>query len=102
MPISDLKFKRLTSENVSRAPRKSGVFALYADRTLVFLGSAVGPDQTLRSCLLEHVDRGQAKASGATRYKREATDEPAARLECLLTEFREAHGGILPRGNFGR
>lgn len=102
MPISDLKFKRLTAENVARAPRKPGVFALYADRTLVYLGSAVGPEQTLRSRLLQHVDQGQATANGATRYKREATAEPEARLDTLLLEFRDAHGGNLPRGNSAR
>ena len=102
MPISDLKFKRLTAENVARAPRQTGVFALYADRSLVYLGSAVGPEQTLRSRLLEHVDQGQATTNGATRYKREAATDPQARLDCLLTEFRDAHGGNLPRGNSGR
>jgi hypothetical protein len=99
MPITDAKFKRLSADNVARAPRETGVFALYAHNTLVYLGSAVGPDQTIRSQLLEHVDQGQAKASGATRYKRETTTEPQARLDTLLLEYRDSHGGTLPRGN---
>ena len=76
------------------------MFALYADKTLVFLGSALGPNETIRSRLREHLGKGDALASaGATRYKREASEDPATRLESLLTEFRGEHGGNLPKGN---
>lgn len=99
MPIDDRKYKRLTPENVARAPRKAGVYALYAHDTLVFLGSAAGDGETIRSALSNHVGEGAGRATqGATRYKREASDEAEARLKSLLAEFRASHGA-LPSGN---
>ena len=38
MAILDPKFKRLSAPNVDKAPRKAGVYALYAGSTLVFFG----------------------------------------------------------------
>jgi hypothetical protein len=101
MPITDLKFKRLTPENVARAPKKPGVFALYDKKdTLVFLGLAAGPDDTIRSVMKAHVARSKGTDSqGATRYKREATGEAEARFESLLAEFKAANKGGLPSGN---
>ena len=100
MPIADLKYKRLTPENVARAPRKPGVFALYDKaKTLVFLGLAAGPDDTIRSVLRAHVGKANGAGSGATRYKREASGEPEARFESLLAEFKAANRGGLPSGN---
>jgi hypothetical protein len=101
MPITDLKFKRLTPENVARAPKKPGVFALYDKQdTLVFLGLAAGPDDTIRSVLKAHVAQSKgAPGQGATRYKREPTGEAEARFESLLSEFKAANKGGLPTGN---
>ena len=95
MSISDPKYKRLKLENVDRAPRKRGVYALYDDRTLIFLGKASGKADTIRSRLRSHLG---ASPKGATRYKREPSAEPEARLETLLEEYSAAHGK-LPRGN---
>jgi hypothetical protein len=94
MSIDDRKFKRLTAENVSRAPKKPGVYGLYAGRTLVYLGSA-GGDDTLRTALQGHVG---APPSKATRYKREASKKPEARLKTLLAEHQAEHGRW-PDGN---
>ena len=101
MPIADLKYKRLTPENVARAPRKTGVFALYdKSKTLVFLGVAAGPDDTIRSALRSHVAHDQgSNGQGATRYKREASEEAQARFDSLLAEFQASHHGDMPRGN---
>lgn len=95
LPIADEKFKRLKLENVDRAPRKRGVYALYEDRTLIFLGSASGKTETIRSRLRSHL--GTAP-KGATRYKRELTSDPEARLASLLAEYTATNGSP-PRGN---
>jgi hypothetical protein len=95
MPIDDRKFKRLTTANVERAPKRPGVYALYGDRrTVVFLGRTVG-EGTLRSALRAHVGLSPA---GATRYKREASTAPDARWKALLAEHVAAHGRP-PSGN---
>lgn len=95
MAILDPKFKRLTTSNVDKAPRKAGVYALYAGRTLVYLGHASGRADTLRSRLRTHLG---AVNAGATRYKREVCEEPEARCKALLAEHVAANG-VLPTGN---
>jgi hypothetical protein len=98
MAIDDRKFKRLKVENVDKAPRKPGVYALYDDKALIYLGRAAGKTDTLRSRLRTHLG---AQPDGATRYKRELSEEPDARLKALLKEYTVAHGKP-PRGNFAK
>jgi len=96
MPIADSKFKRLTLANVDRAPRKRGVYALYSDdKTLVFLGSAAGKADTIRSRLRAHAE---APGSAGMRYKREPAPSPMVRLKKLLQEHFAKYGA-LPSGN---
>jgi hypothetical protein len=95
MPIKDKKFKRLSVENVGRAPERCGVYALYdAERELVYLGEASGED-SLRARLRTHI--GSAPRD-ATRYKREPCASPGNRLRDLIREHTKRHGGP-PRGN---
>ncbi len=91
MPIADSKFKRLTAKNVDRSPLKRGVYALYVNKTTVFLGSARGGGDTIRSRLRGHL---ASKTQEATRYKREPSATPAARLKTLLTEHVATHGRL--------
>jgi hypothetical protein len=98
MAIDDRKFKRLTIENVNRAPRKRGVYALYAESELVFLGLAAGQSETIRSRLRQHLT---TPTEGVTRYKREPSRVPESRLKELLAEHRARHGN-LPSHNRAR
>lgn len=98
MAILDSKFKRLNAPNVDKAPRKAGVYALYAGSTLVFLGQAAGRTDTIRSRLRAHLG---VAAMGATRYKREVCEDPGSRCAELIAEHVAAHGG-LPAGNARR
>ena len=92
MPIADRKFKALTRTNVDRAPRRRGVYALYTvDKKLVFLGSAEGKADTIRSRLRAHLE--DPSASG-TRYKREPAASPQARLKKLLQEHFAEYGKL--------
>lgn len=97
MAISDERFRILNLRNVSRSPRKRGVYALYAGRDLLYLGMAGGGDDTLRSRLRAHLGE---QAHGVTRYKRELSREPQARLQELLDEY-VARYGALPAQNVG-
>jgi hypothetical protein len=94
MAIDDSKFKRLTLENVNRAPRKRGVYALYAHSKLVFLGLASGQSETIRSRLRSHLT---TPTEGVTRYKRELTAAPQARLKQLLAEHMAKNGSLPPQ-----
>jgi hypothetical protein len=89
MPIDDRAFKKLTLENVNRAPRKRGVYALYVEKAMVFLGHATGKTDTIRSRLRGHL---RTKVAAGTRYKRELAPNPRERLKVLLEEYVKAHG----------
>jgi hypothetical protein len=89
MTIADQNFRRFTLENVRRAPRKGGVYALYAKRTMLFLGVATGGGDTIRRRLKAHLAKG---VGGATVYKREPSDSPAERMDVILAEHIAAHG----------
>ena len=91
MPITDRAFKRLTEANVGKAPQKRGVYALYEEKDLVFLGSAAGKADTIRSRLRAHL---ASSPGAAMRYKREPHASPAARLKSLLGEYRKSHGKL--------
>jgi len=95
MPIEDRSFKRLTTENVDKAPRKRGVYAIYEDKKLVFLGHAAGEADTIRSRLRGHLRT--AKKGTTPRYKREPSKVPAVRLKQLLDEYVKAHGALPAR-----
>jgi hypothetical protein len=86
--ILDRSFKLLKAGNVNRSPKKRGVYALYKDKTLVYLGKAMGELDTIRARLRSHL---RSPPEGATRYKREPTREPGARLKALLKEHVAEH-----------
>jgi hypothetical protein len=91
MKIADPKFRRLNLDNVNRSPRKRGVYALYEDRTLLYVGLAAGGEDTIRSRLRAHLEDG---AERELTYKREMSSTPQARCEKLLAEHVAAHGGL--------
>ena len=91
MTIADPKFRRLNLDNVNRSPRKRGVYALYEDRTLLYVGLAAGGEDTIRSRLRALLRDG---AEGALTYKREMSLAPEARCEKLLAEHVAAHGDL--------
>src|SRR5947209_4262068 len=95
MPISDRSYKKLNLDNVNRAPKKRGVYALYAESALIYLGQAEGKTDTIRARLRGHLG---STPKAATRYKREPSPTPKARLKALLDEYVTAHGR-LPKNN---
>ncbi len=80
------------------APDTPGVYALWDDEGVVFLGSAFGGTITIRSCLAEHLAGTRGAALRATHCNWEISINPEARERRLLEEHRERHGRA-PRGN---
>ena len=89
MTINDRRLRRLTLENVNRAPRKRGVYALYADGEPVYIGLAVGGTDTIRRRLRIHLRKNPKDVSA---YRREPSATPEARHKALLAEHVAAHG----------
>ncbi len=98
MPISGNRYG-FTEKNIDDAPDDHGVYALYHDEELIYIGRAAGKDVTIRSRLRDHLSGREGKGTQqATSYAREITSAPAPREEELLNEYRQQHHK-LPRYN---
>lgn len=97
MPLKKPKYK-LTRAMVNGAPDEQGLYALWEDDELIYLGRG-SASATIRARLKEHLSRGLCPcADQATHYSWELSLRPATRevevLEECLAEF-----GRLPRCN---
>jgi hypothetical protein len=93
MAISD-RLYRFDAAILQGAPANAGVYALWQDGEMIYLGHAA----SIRTSLLEHLERRSACAAGATHYSWELSLRPTARESELIAEFRQRHGR-LPRCN---
>jgi hypothetical protein len=97
MPIRSPRYK-LTRAMVDGAPAEPGVYALWEDEELIYLGRASAA-ATIRARLQEHLVRRICPcAENATHYSWELALRPATRELELLQELL-ARYGRLPRCN---
>lgn len=91
MPISG-KFYAFNKQNVDNSPSKPGVYALYRDRKLTYIGKASYP---IRSRLQDHyAGRDGQCTMASTQYKREISSNPATRERELLQEYLQQYGSL--------
>ena len=88
-----------SKNNVDKAPNSHGVYALYRDGVLIYIGRASGNGVTIRSRLQCHLrgDEGPCTRA-ATHYWREQNAAPIAR-EAELLDWHRKKFGALPRCN---
>ena len=97
MPIRNPKY-RLTRAMVDGAPDAHGLYALWEEEELVYLGRATG-STSIRARLIEHLERKLCPcAEKATHYSWELSLRPATREVELLQEHL-ARFGRMPRCN---
>lgn len=84
---------------VDAAPAERGVYALYQDAELIYIGRAHGFSVTIRTRLQCHLrgDEGWCTQQ-ATHYWRQVCDDPAM-TEAQLLEWHRTKFGRLPRCN---
>ena len=98
MPISGDLYK-FSKENVDKAPTKSGVYALYKNGTLIYIGRSKGDTTTIRSRLQDHyAGRDGRCTQSADQYRREPCTNPVTRERELLEEYKRKNG-TLPKCN---
>jgi excinuclease UvrABC nuclease subunit len=86
---------RFTSIIAQGAPEQAGVYALWQDDEMIYLGRAL----SIRQRLLDHLQRSDSPCmTDATHYTWELALRPEAREAELLAQFRARHGR-LPRCN---
>ena len=94
MPISEPLY-RFTPALVQGAPGNGGLFALWQDGDLIYVGRAA----SIKDCLLDHLQRRICPCTAAaTHYSWELSLHPAMREAELLEHFRRRFGR-LPRCN---
>jgi len=96
MPIDEPKYKFVRSL-VAGAPESSGIYALWEDGEMIYVGRANG--MTIKEALLRHIEQGHCPCTTrATHYSWELSLRPATREFELLQAFEACHQR-LPRCN---
>jgi hypothetical protein len=97
MPIAKQKYE-LSRALVDAAPDEPGVYALWEDEELIFLGQA-SRLVTIKACLKRQLTRSLCPcAENATHYSWELSLRPATREMEVLQDFL-AQFGRMPRCN---
>ena len=98
MPITG-ELYGFTKENVDKAPASHGVYALFENGVLTYIGRASGTGVTIRSRLQSHYSGNEGRCTqAATHYRREVCANPITREKELIDEYYAAHRR-LPRCN---
>ena len=82
--------------SVEAAPLDPGVYGLWKDGELIYIGSSDGPESSIRSRLTEHLRAGMDRRPD--HYSWEVAADPAKRRAESLEQFRSLHKR-LPRLN---
>jgi excinuclease UvrABC nuclease subunit len=97
VPITNPLY-RFTEVIIAGAPDNAGIYALWQDDELIYVGRAMAAG-TIRERLAEHFHRRLCPCTEkATHYSWELSLRPAAREAELLQEYEAKHGK-LPRCN---
>ncbi len=89
-----------TDANVALSPQANGVYRLYRNGTLIYIGKADGTLSTIRTRLQAHRrgDEGQCTKS-ATEFDYEISTNSEADEAVLLINYSAANNGKLPECN---
>jgi hypothetical protein len=97
MPIWSRKWPFI-DYTVSAAPQDAGVYALWVQDDIVFIGYT-GAGESIRSCLLAHFNGVHGNVTEqADHYSWEIASDPKARRGEVMQTYIENHG-VAPRCN---
>jgi hypothetical protein len=88
-----IKFQSLpfTRSLIAAAPDTLGVFALWQNGGVIYLGRASAGSATIRKALSEQFSARQWSGTAALRCSWEVSDDPDGRYSELMREFETAH-----------
>lgn len=87
---------QFTQENVNLSPQSPGVYILFDDGEIIYIGSGT---LTIRERLQRHHNGLEGSCTqAATHYEREVVSNPRTRETQLIDAFVEKYG-VLPRCN---
>lgn len=88
MPISSPKKWLFIAALVFISPETPGVFELWDDEELIYVGSTRRPHESLRACLIRHYKKEGRSDHAPTHFSWEVSYRPANRKHELLVEFQ--------------
>ena len=98
MPLGEKLFAA-TKTNLESTSDSAGVYTLYQDGTIIYIGRADGGSHTIKNCLSDHKEGHKGPGTQLfTHYTREVTMNVAARYHDLLEHHVRKYGQP-PRGN---
>ena len=74
--------------SVEAAPLDRGVYGLWQDGQLIYIGCTGGPEHSIRSRLMEHLNKREAGGSVPDHYSWEVADDPEGRKAEVLERFK--------------
>ena len=84
---------------VAAAPEEAGVYILWQDEEIIYIGRAAGRGTTIRSRLVDHFSGREGPCTRhTTHYSWELSRDPSAREAQLLEEYRTSFRRV-PRCN---
>lgn len=93
---------KFTRENLARAPQKTGVYQLYDQGQVIYIGKASGSTATIRSRLQGHYrDDITSKLQEVSHYTRLVVSDPDVTAREMLATYRMVHSQF-PTWNAGR
>jgi hypothetical protein len=96
VPIAKTRYP-FSTKMIAGAPKDMGVYALWRDQRLLYVGRALGGSSTIFSRLEEHMSGALCDCSRqATHYSWEIVTQPIVRELELLQEQRNAAGQLPP------
>jgi hypothetical protein len=88
-----------TAPAIDLSPTEPGVYLLYCDGRLIYIGVAVN-GASIREELARHFRGARGDCTrAASAFTYELTPDPRARHRLYLSMYRERWGGRLPPGN---
>jgi hypothetical protein len=70
------------------SPETPGVFELWDDEELVYVGSTRRPDESIRTCLIQRLSKEDGSEHPPTHFSWEVSYRPTDRRQELLVEFQ--------------
>lgn len=92
MPLWTRKWPFL-GYSVEAAPMDRGVYALWKDGELIFVGSSDAPGTSIRSHLVHHFsEASRVDATSPDHYSWEVADDPPKRKAEVLAQYEALYG----------
>lgn len=99
MILDDAKYT-FDEKNVDNAPKQHGVYLLYADDQLIYVGRASGFGVSINSRLYSHLKgREGLRTKNATHYQRQVSSDPEKLEREVLIRCRKVFGRMQKRSN---